>query len=247
MLSVIKNRFNKNKTYCFLSIIISSIFYSCGVIKDTPKYSFANGYYRSKIFDKKASKVYIDNTDDSVYVYKINNKKNHLIDSNYSKIAFPQQKSKSQIPNYNFRQASFDLDFLTIPFKFRPQTDYLPQQFNTNLNGVIYIGYRNDIYNINYKKTPINTFVRKTTHYGISYGVFTGFGGTAMNPWVTNYYISSEYDGIVWSKGVSAIIGIDNFSIGLALGVDNLLDNNKNFWIYQNKPWFGLAFGLNLN
>ena len=163
MLSIIKNRSDKNKTYYVACILISSILYSCGVIKDTPKYSFANGYYRSKIFDKKVSKVYIDNTDDSVFVYKFKNKNDNLKDSNYIMLVFPQQKSESEIPTNNFRQASFDLDFLTIPFKYRPQTDYLPQQFNTNLNGVIYIGYRNDIYNISYKKTPLNTIVRKTT------------------------------------------------------------------------------------
>jgi hypothetical protein len=236
----------KNKMYYFF-LIVSVLFSSCASIKETPKYSFADGNYKSKIFDNKISRVYVDNEDDSIYVYKIKTKHLDLLDSSYTKIAFPQQKSENSIPTTNFKQASFDLDFLTIPFKFRPQTDYLPQQFNTNLNGVIYIGYRNDIYKLNYKKTPLHTFVRKSTHYGFSYGLFTGFGGTTMNPWVTNNKISFEYDGIVWSKGIAAIIGIDNFTIGLALGVDELLDNNKNIWIYQDKPWFGLAFGLNLN
>jgi hypothetical protein len=68
-----------------------------------------------------------------------------------------------------------------------------------------------------------------------------------MNPWVTENQITQEYDGVVWSKGIAGIIGIDNFTIGLALGWDHLLDKNKNYWIYQGKPWLGLAFGLNLN
>ena len=243
MLSTLKKILNK--TCLFFGIIILNLFYSCGIIKDTPKYSFANGSYRSKIFDKKTSKVYIENSDDSIFVYKINS--NNVLDTLFVKLVYPQKKSESKILSNNFSQASFDIDFLTIPFKYRQKTVYLPQQFNTNLNGVIYLGYRNDIYNISYKKTPLNTFVRKTTHYGISYGLFTGLGGTTMNPWVTNNQISSEYDGVVWSKGLGAIIGVDNFSIGLAIGVDNILDQNKSYWIYQNKPWFGLAFGLNLN
>ncbi|WP_165940196.1 MULTISPECIES: hypothetical protein [Dyadobacter] len=57
----------------------------------------------------------------------------------------------------------------------------------------------------------------------------------------------SEYDGLVWGKGIAGIIGINNFTIGLAIGFDNLLDKNKQVWIYQGKPWLGLAFGLNLN
>ena len=28
---------------------------------------------------------------------------------------------------------------------------------------------------------------------------------------------------------------------------DHLFDKNKKDWIYQHKPWVGLAFGLNLN
>ena len=68
-----------------------------------------------------------------------------------------------------------------------------------------------------------------------------------MNPWVTNNQIVTEYDGVVWSKGVAGIIAINNFTIGLAIGFDDLLDNNKKYWIYQAKPWVGFAFGLNLN
>ncbi len=233
----------------YLNILsVSAVFFicSCGAIKDTPKYSFSNGYYKSKVFDDKTSRVYIDNTEDSVFVHQVI-MQNGIRQINAKKIAFPQQKSTDAYPIHNFRQASFDIDFLTIPFKFRPQSETLPQQFNTNLNGVIYFGYRNDFFRIKYKKTPLNIYHRNSTHYGLSYGFFTGFGGTAMNPWVTKNNISSEYDGVVWSKGVSAIIGIDNFSIGLALGFDYLTDANKKHWIYQDKPWFGLAFGLNLN
>ncbi len=30
----------------------------------------------------------------------------------------------------------------------------------------------------------------------------------------------------------------------LAAGFDNLLDNNKSIWIYNNKPWFGIMLGI---
>jgi hypothetical protein len=48
-------------------------------------------------------------------------------------------------------------------------------------------------------------------------------------------------------KGIAGIIGINNFTLGLAVGFDNLLDKNKKVWVYQGKPWLGLAFGLNSN
>ena len=42
-------------------------------------------------------------------------------------------------------------------------------------------------------------------------------------------------------------INFNNITAGLALGFDNLLDKNKKIWIYENKYWIGLTFGLNLN
>ncbi|GAB3813836.1 hypothetical protein GCM10028895_06320 [Pontibacter rugosus] len=56
-----------------------------------------------------------------------------------------------------------------------------------------------------------------------------------------------EYEGVVLLKGVAGIIGINNFSLGLTIGIDHLFDKNRDDWIYQHKPWVGLAFGLNLN
>ncbi|MGL6268762.1 MAG: hypothetical protein ACRC2O_12600 [Chitinophagaceae bacterium] len=76
---------------------------------------------------------------------------------------------------------------------------------------------------------------------------FTGLGNTFMSPTNTNNTLLQEYDGIVWSKGLAGILAINNFTVGLALGFDYLVDKNRSIWIYQNKPWLGLAFGLNLN
>lgn len=233
--------------YVLIYILISAGLFSCSVNRNTPKYSFANGYYFSKVFNQQQSKVYVNNTEDSIFVYQadINNS---LIDITKNlKVSFPQQKSNVNILPNKFRQTSFDVDFLTIPFKFRPEAKSFPPQFNTNLNGAVYLGYRNDLYRLSYKKTPLNAFNRQTSHYGFSIGIFTGLGGTAINPSVTNNGISFEYDGVLWTKGLAAIIGINNFTIGLALGWDNLLDNNRSYWIYQEKPWLGLAFGLNIN
>lgn len=227
----------------FISILCIG-FVSCSIIRDTPKYSFSDGIYTSQ-----QTKVYVNNMDDSIYVYPLSSKTNSfLYDSVQRKrTAFPQKKSVIRIPSQKFNQASFDIDFLTIPFKFRSAVKSLPAQFNTNLNGAVYLGYRNDAYRLWYKKSPLNDYNKKTTHYGFSFGLFTGLGGTAMNPWVTENQVAAEYDGVVWSKGIAAIIGIDNFTVGITAGWDHLLDKNKKYWIYQGRQWFGLAFGLNLN
>ncbi|HNU42133.1 MAG TPA: hypothetical protein PKH83_06555 [Cyclobacteriaceae bacterium] len=47
------------------------------------------------------------------------------------------------------------------------------------------------------------------------------------------------------SSGTMA--GPNTLTVGFALGWDYMADENKTIWIYQNKPWFGLSIGLNIN
>jgi hypothetical protein len=229
--------------------ICSVVFVGCGIIRGVPKYVFADGYYSSKSRKSGHAKYYVNNANDTIYVYKIKKENNSFVTDTLTHKAslFPESSPKFVSDDRYFRQSSFDVDFLTIPFKYRPPVNNFPSQFTTNLNGAVYLGYRNDIYSLGYHKNPLNIYRRKIMHYGYSMGIVTGFGATAMNPWVTENKISIEYEGMVWSKGLAAIIGINNFTIGLALGWDTLLDKNKTVWIYQSKPWLGLAFGLNLN
>jgi hypothetical protein len=233
----------RNKTIWGLILILGLS--SCAVM-ETPKYKLSDGYFKTSAFISEQKKVYIDTSEDTIFVYRTN-QLSGTPDTVTGKHNFPQIVAQADIKSAYFRQASFDLDFLTIPFKYRPKQSGLPQQFNTNLNGAVYLGYRDDIYHLSYGRNPLSKYQRQISHYGISYGLFTGFGSSAMNPSVTNNRISTEYDGLVWGKGVAGIIGINNFTIGLAVGFDNLLDKNKKVWIYQGKPWLGLAFGLNLN
>jgi hypothetical protein len=43
------------------------------------------------------------------------------------------------------------------------------------------------------------------------------------------------------------MLGVNNLTVGLGVGWDALTDRDKDIWTYQNKPWFGLTVGLNLN
>ncbi|MEO5893605.1 MAG: hypothetical protein ABIQ31_25345 [Ferruginibacter sp.] len=165
-----------------------------------------------------------------------------------STLSLPQQFSNTNLDTRTSNKTTFDIDFLTLPFKYRPAQQNLPKQFNTMLNGAVYLGFRNDIFKLRYEKSPVRKFERETNHYGFSYGLFTGLGGTVMNPSTTNSHIAYEYDGVVWTKGFAGIIAVNNFTVGLALGKDNLLDHNHKWWGFQQKPWWlALALGLNLN
>ncbi len=160
---------------------------------------------------------------------------------------FPQTRSYAALESELFRVSGLDLDIITIPFKYRFSTESVPAQLNTNLNASVFVGYRTDYYRLRYNLNEINEYERKTNHYGLTFGVFSGFGSSLISPFVTDDQVAIEYDGVVWSNGLAVSIGIDYLNLGVALGFDQLLDRNANVWIYNRKPYLGLVLGINLN
>lgn len=220
----------------------------CSVLKNSPKYGFSEGYYKSRIFHKKLKNIYVVPGEDSIKVYTAKSLKKEIVDTTKSlKIAFPSNKKPAEFENYIFRKGSFDIDLLTIPFKYRPSASGFPRQLNASFNGAVYFGYRSDVYRLSYKQTPLRVFKRQITHYGYSVGLFTGIGTARIDPSVTNNGISYEYDGAVNLSGINLVIGAEKLSLGLAVGIDNLLDGNHKYWVNNGKAWLGISFGLNLN
>jgi hypothetical protein len=220
----------------------------CSVLKNSPKYGFNEGYYKSRIFHKKLKHIYVVPGEDSIKVYTAKSLRKKVVDTTKSlKIAFPQNQKPSEFENYTFRKGSFDVDLLTIPFKYRPSVNGFPRQLNASFNGAVYFGYRSDVYRLLYKQTPLQAFKKQITHYGYSIGMFTGIGAARIDPSVTDNGIFYEYDGAVNLLGINAVLGVEKLSLGLAVGIDHLLDRNRKFWINQSKPWVGISFGLNLN
>jgi hypothetical protein len=157
--------------------------------------------------------------------------------------------TKVSIQNFEKLQLhwhTFDIDILTIPFKIRPSVQGFPEQLNANFSAALYLGRRRDIYRI---QTTLKNTKRTTkiSGVGFGYGGFIGLGGVTMNPFVTQGKIIYEYDGLVINSGIAAIYDAKKFNIGLAVGTDYLVDNNRKDWIYQQKPWFDVLLGINLN
>jgi hypothetical protein len=148
-------------------------------------------------------------------------------------------------PQY-FKKATFDFDAMTVPFKFRPISFSFPRQLDTEFNGNMYLGYRLDRYVVKYRETPIG-HRQQLKHIGFSGGFFGGLGSTFISPWTTNYRITDEYYGFIWSRGVALLVGVHNFTFGLGAGWDYLTDRDKDIWIYQNKIWYGLSLSLHVN
>jgi hypothetical protein len=233
-----------------LSVFLIALFcFSCRALKDSPKYKLTDGVYKTPV-DGRTIQVYVENVEDSVLIYSLPAGKQTKPGSAKQlkpKMVYPRAREDVEIATSKYRKSTFDLDVLTIPFKYRPSTKTLNTQLSNHLNGAVYVGYRSDTYELSYKSNPIGMVTQRVTHFGFSAGLATGIGSTPINPWVTDDNISSEYDGFVWSKAVCLLMGVEKLNFGLALGIDHLLDSNKQYWIYQGKPYVGLTVGLNIN
>ena len=238
----------KYQLYIAAFIFLPVALDSCETLKESSKYNFTEGYYHSRLYHKKNKKVYVVPDDDSIKVYSAKKIREGKIDTTKSiKIAFPADQKPAQFENYMFTRSSFDLDVLTVLFKYRPAVPGFPRQFNATFNGAVYTGYRFDTYQLHYDKNPMEAYKRTITHYGYSFGIFSGFGSARIDEYVTNNAINIEYDGVVNLTGVAAIVAVNKLTFGLTFGVDHLLDSNRHHWVNQGKPWVGLSLGLNLN
>lgn len=221
---------------------------SCQVIRQSPKYGFSEGYYYSRLYHKKLKHIYVVPDDDSIRIYSAKKLGHPLDTASAPKIALPPNHKPAAFESYTFRKAGLDVDVLNILFKLRPALGDFPPQFNNNiLNAAFYFGRRSDIYKITYRKNPLGNYRRFITHYGYSIGLFTGFGSSRIDEYVTGNALNIQYDGFVNLLGLCASVALDKVNFGLNLGFDHLLDQNRRLWMYQGKPWLGVSIGLNLN
>ena len=234
---------------CVLSFICLLLVTSCKSFSESAKFELNNGYYKAREEGGADRRVYVYTTEDTLVAFPIVRQNNIAVldTSGRSALLFPRSIQGAARNSQTFHKYSFDLDVLAIPFKYRFETAGEPRRLNTQFNGAVYAGFRTDRYKVDYEPTPLGIANRSIVHYGYSIGLFSGIGVEPINPWVTKDRYPGEYDGIVWLNGVAAIVGVNNFTFGLGVGVDHLLDRNREIWIYQGKPWLGLTLGLNLN
>jgi hypothetical protein len=146
-----------------------------------------------------------------------------------------------------FYRFEADVDVFTLPFKIRPARAAVPPQLNSNFNAALYLGRRIDFYRYRTEQISPTLARRRLLSQGIGYGVFAGIGSSVINSTVTRGLVTDEYEGVILDAGLAVIYDARVFNVGLAVGLDHLLDRNKQYWIYQQRPWFGVLFGLNLN
>lgn len=219
----------------FLGFLFLLLFAGCSSLRNTPKYELVDG-----IYNLNNQKVIVENVEDSIHVFSTGSN-SELIGNSLP------PTSNSLQPAFLFQKSTFDLDLLAIPVKIHGSRYGIPSQLLTEINASVYLGRRSDLFYIRYKKTPRNLFKREVDHFGFSFGGFLGFGSSAIHNGVSLMPIATDYQGITFSKGIAGIFAINDFTLGIAYGFDQLLDENASSWIYNQKPYFGVAIGLNLN
>jgi hypothetical protein len=232
----------------FLSLFVTVfLLQSCLTLKQSPKFGFNEGYYKSRIHHKKEKKVYVVPDGDSIKVYTKKSIRQAATDTlRPFKIAFPTTEKPDSFERYIFKSNTYDVDLITTLLKYRPSITAKPYQFvGIPFNMSAYLGYRTDSYHLVYKETPLHQFKRNVLHYGFSVGIFTGLGSTNINA-VIEDSTTVSYDGMINMSGVAAFVGVERFTYGITFGVDHLLDKNRKYWMYQSKPWIGISIGFNL-
>ena len=234
----------------FLKLLLFSLLYgsllSCRSLEENAKYGLSDGVYRFKTQASKVERVYIQVEEDSLIIYPMLGR--GIADISQTTVLELKETGAEARKDYLiFTQPSFDIDIVTILFKYRPKVEDGPRQFNTDFNGAVYLGYRADRYSIDYEPTPLQSYKRKLNHFGYGAGFFTGIGATMIAPWFTRDHVQSEYDGLVFVNGISGNVAYNSLTFGVGIGIDYLMDSNRKYWVYQGKPWLGLTLGLNLN
>jgi hypothetical protein len=223
-------------------VLISS---GCAPFDKIYSHDFATGYFTMKSPGKLPSKVYLEYSGDSIIVYPLQGTKSKVPDIQAAHIQdLGSLAPGSYLYGSRFIKTSADFDLSTVVLKFRPQASDVQPQLSANVNGIFYLGFRKDFFKVTSHVTPSgrrNNFIR---HTGFDFGPFAGIGITPVTPTFTMFNTQQEYDGMVFQKGFAIFGTFETMSVGLSVGFDNLLDKNRNIWVYNNKPWFGLIIGI---
>jgi hypothetical protein len=234
------------KSNLTILLLITLTSFSCVSIKKISRHDFDSGYFKLKSPEAKPEKIYADFTGDSITVFSITGEGRLSEPDTLSSRGMNINKIRpgSFLNKYVFVKNSLDMDLSTVLVKYRPASSGIPNQLNANLNGALYLGFRKDYHSFKSKISPLNVYKTQMRHIGFDAGVFAGLGITPVNYTVTNNHTLLEYDGIVFQKGIAGFITIEFMSVGIALGFDNLLDDNSKYWVFNQKPWIGLVLGI---
>jgi len=230
--------------YAIILVAVIVFFTSCNTLEKTSTHGFNSGYYKLQSNPKNVQNVYVDITDEKIDVYHETEKQPDK--NKFLTISLKLSDSLAITPII-FSKKSLDIDITAILLKYRPAVYGIPGQLITDFNVALYAGWRHDIYNIKSKMDPLGNSYHKISNWGYDFGFFAGPGSTQINPFTTQNQRTDEYNGLIIQTGFAGFIESNVASFGISIGIDNLLNSDRDVWIYTNKPWVGFIVGIALN
>jgi len=198
-----------------------------GTFSIQEKYQIPYNYEYSNLISKLRT--------DKIFKSKYNNnklyKKSYWIDK---KFKYTETKAKWQA--------------VTIPFKVRFETEERPYNLTTSVN----VGFTRSWKKIFHSYRPITKskdsepFATKTSQFEMGLAPFLGITAVDLNSSNTNDVVTTNRKVFGVSLGIFGMVGVDDFDIGIGIGVDHGFSDQSSDWIYQNKPWVGLILGIDL-
>jgi hypothetical protein len=235
----------KSKSTClFICFAILAFISSCSTLEKASSHGFTSGYYKLESGQKNVQKVYVNVTDAKIDIYDVTGKKP---DTSTLQSITQEAPDSVIISPVIFKKNSIDIDITAILLKYRPAVFELPAQVTTDFNVALYAGWRHDSYTLKSKIDPLGMRHQKISNLGYDFGFFAGPGGTQINPFTTQNQRTDEYSGLIIQTGLAAFIESYIASFGICIGIDYLLNSDRDIWIYTNKPWVGFIVGIALN
>lgn len=224
-------------------VLITILLNSCAPLETLAKHDFSSGNYRLKSENKESSRVYVERNEDSLTIYTRKSEDLRPDKESARHYLISKIHDGDELSSATFSRNKIDFDLSTIVARLRPSQADVPYQLNADLNAALYLGLRKDYFSIRQNKQFFrsNPFVRQI---GFDAGLFGGIGISFISPTNTAMRTDHEYDGIVFQKGAALFFTLDKVSVGIAIGFDNLLGPDSKIWIYNNRPWIGLALGI---
>lgn len=233
----------------FIALAALSLCASCSVLKEGVTHGLVDGYYRNRPAEGRPQPVYLHVEDDTLTAYGVTRTEagRRIDTTTFTVHPLAPAVVSGPCATHTFVKHGWDLDLMYVLLKYRPAMAGVPPQLNTDLNGSLYVGYKTERYTLACAPDPLGPHHRTVRNVGFDVGGFLGIGATTMNASVTQDPIAIEYTGMVLTGGVGVFTTIGSLGFGLTAGVDHLLDEYGPRWIYQDRPWVGLAVGVNLN
>lgn len=237
--------FKVRYTCLVISLSVIGILTSCNTLENASLHGLTNGYYKWTSDQGKDQDVYLDVNEEKIGIYQVTDREPDT--DRFMAIPLGTSTDSLYFNPMVFKKQSLDVDITTVFFKYRPSVYDLPAQLTTDLNMALYLGWRYDSYHILSKSDPLGRTFHKVSNRGYDFGVFAGPGTTLISPFTTQNKRTDEYNGMIIQTGLAGFIESNVASFGLALGYDYLLSDDREIWIYHNKPWVGFIVGIALN